>query len=73
MKIKDLSVEERIKNALREMVTPKKTAQIAVIIDRGYNTTNKEIQIWEAKGWIKRLKKGRTVLYYIDGDLLQVD
>lgn len=73
MQIKDLPVEERIKNALKEMTTPKRTAQIAVIIDRGYNTTNKELQIWEAKGWIKKLKKGRTVLYYLDGDLLQVD
>jgi predicted transcriptional regulator len=73
MQIKELSIDERDKDALREMISPKRTAQIAVIIDKDYNTANKRLQVWEARGWIKKFKKGITTFYYLNGDLLQVE
>lgn len=73
MKIGELGLNEMEEDVLREMVSPISIAQVAAILGLTYVTAFGRVQVWEAKGWIKKIKRGRKSVFYLNQDILEID
>jgi len=70
MDIDELKIKTNEKEALAEMEKPRTIAEIAVILDISYNNTYQKLAVWEARGWIRKIKIGRSSKYHLNQDLL---
>lgn len=73
MNIKDVRASDKDKKLLKELSEPKTIAQAAVILESNYNMAYTKLAVLEAQGWVKKAKRGRTALYYLNQDAISLD
>jgi transposase len=63
IKICDMEIHEDFKKILTYISIAKTIPQIAAKFDKSYTYVYQKLSIWEAKGWVQRMKttSGRTV------------
>jgi len=72
MNLKELKIKEQERNILAELVNPKTIAEVAAILENSYTTAFTKLVVWEAKGWVIKLKIGRGTKYYLNQDIIQI-
>ncbi len=72
MKIEELNISSREKQLLMELREPKTIAQIAAIIRTSYNYTSTLLMVLYAGNFIKKMKRGRQTLYFLNQDEVKI-
>ena len=73
MNIADLKITDKEKMVLGEMQDIKSIAQVAALLECSYGSAFTKLLVWEARGFVKRLKKGRQNFYYLNQDEVQIE
>ncbi|MBI2628619.1 hypothetical protein HYW74_00875 [Candidatus Pacearchaeota archaeon] len=72
MNLKDLKINNKEREILGNMQNPKTIAQIAAESEEKYMQALTKLMVWEAHGWIKKIKRGRQSLYYLNQEVIEL-
>ena len=71
--IESLKISDKEKTLLRVLTSPKNIAEIAVILDTSYIQALTKLMVLEARGYIKKTKKGRISLYFLNQNIVKLE
>ena len=73
MNIPDLKISDKEKMVLGEMQDVKSIAQVAALLESSYGSAFTKLLVWEARGFVKKIKKGRQNFYHLNQDEIQIE
>lgn len=72
-KICDLDISLEHKKLLASFVKGRSIADVAVFIDKSYNTANHMLLLWEARGWIRKVPmRNRKSVYVLNSEKVRL-
>lgn len=72
MRIEEIEIKENEREALRNMISPKSIAEVAALLDIAYNSAYGKLAVWEAKGWVRKIKVKKGTRYHLNQNIIEI-